>query len=167
MVLDLLLIQIDGAVSAGLYVLAMMAAVTVPDICSALRSQNGQTSARQYRKWYDDYAARHFAGMVSLSANTCYQLRCRLLHEGTQQNLVGHQTRVLFLPTTGITMDMCQADDALIVDVPRFCSRIRLAAEEWEMAEGNSTQVLSNAAKLVRVHPNGIPPFIVGAPVVG
>ena len=132
----------------GLYVVAMMAALTVPDICAALRSKNGQTSARQYKKWYEEYVSKHFSGTVSLSSTACYQLRCRMLHEGTQQNLRGVQARVLFLPGPGMVMDMCQVNDALIVHVPSFCGRIIAAANEWEQTEGSDAHVTANAAKL-------------------
>ncbi len=162
--LDLVLDQIDGAVSAGLYVAAMMAAITVPDICAALRSPDGETKPDRYEDWYHTYMGKHYG--ASLSADTCYKLRCRLLHQGTQQGLVGGPTRLFFLARPGpLVMGTSRMNDTLMIGVPTFCARVREAAKEW--VEGNDPQVITNSQKLIREHPDGFRPFIRGYPVVG
>jgi hypothetical protein len=58
-------------------------ALTLPDV---LGSESGVRSVGQrYRRWFDQWAAPKFLdkdGNAYLTASDCYDLRCRLLHEG-------------------------------------------------------------------------------------
>jgi hypothetical protein len=164
--LDLLLDQTDRACKAGIYVLALMGAIVVPDICAALRSPDGETTADRYRAWYDDFAAHHFGEDIPISAKVCYKLRCRLLHQGIQQGLTDGTERVFFCPTPHVVVTRAHLQGALWIDVPDFCSSMAEAAREWERQEGNDPQVKANAQRLIQLHPNGLQPYT-AEPVVG
>ena len=69
--------EINTALNGGLYITALISALTLPDVCGKAEHPQLQTSAR-YTKWYDV-----FVKDGSLSADDVYALRCGLVHEGS------------------------------------------------------------------------------------
>ena len=54
--MELILKEIERALDAKLYYLALQASLTLPDICGALQSDNGKATGDKYIAWYDTYA---------------------------------------------------------------------------------------------------------------
>jgi len=77
--LEPLLDEVNVALSNGLYYLAVMLSLSLPDICAALERPDGRTNSEYYKKWYDKHLADKFD---HLSADDCYSLRCGVLHQG-------------------------------------------------------------------------------------
>ena len=76
--------EIDRAIGAGLYHLALVAALTIPDICCALAHEQGRTRGDRYEAWFDKYMKVSDAEMMPVPALTgkdCYRMRCGLSHE--------------------------------------------------------------------------------------
>jgi hypothetical protein len=69
--------QIRAASATGLYFLALFCALTLPDICGALESENGQASGSKYKAWL-----RANVPEQATDADLIYGLRCSLLHQG-------------------------------------------------------------------------------------
>ncbi len=49
--MDELLKQIAHADEAGMYLLALMGALSLPDIAAALQSPDGRTNRKRYERW--------------------------------------------------------------------------------------------------------------------
>jgi len=130
-----ILAEIEKALDAGLYYLAVMLAVAIPDICGALESKDGRSGPVQYKAWYDAHLANR---IYDLTADDCYSLRCGVVHQG----------------------------DAYVYSVEHFCKEVIVAVRTWFAAKQNDANVIANMPRLVRVHPNGLAPYIVGEPVI-
>lgn len=166
--------QIQAAARAGLVYPALMAALTIPDICAALGS-DGTTSGKKYRAWVVDNLDDWWGGP---QAADLYGFRCALLHEGTTRQL-GSPDRPVFLfansPQIMIHKGTHASRDesgnvrveARVLDIHMFCDEMAAAARIW-IAEQSGTQPFdANYARAIRLYPDGYPPHIVGGPVIG
>src|SRR4051794_4573981 len=80
--IGVLLEEIRRALDAGLFYLAVMLTLALPDICGALESKDGRAHPSRYKRWYIDNVAHLFEPMV---ADDCYSLRCGVLHQGRSE----------------------------------------------------------------------------------
>lgn len=68
--------EINTALNGGLYLTALISALTLPDVCG--KAENPQTKpSDRYKNWYTVFVKEG-----SLSADDVYALRCGLVHEG-------------------------------------------------------------------------------------
>ena len=85
--------EIKVALDNECYIVALMSALTLPDICGKNAYQNLNVGAR-YEKWCDTYAypkIQHTdedgnaidSGITYLNGKIIYNLRCCLLHQGS------------------------------------------------------------------------------------
>ena len=157
--MDALLTEIGRAIDAGLYYLALMLTLALPDICAALDSPDGETSGQQYRDWYNaNLAARY----PLLTAMDCYKLRCGVLHQGRYGHPQMQYARVVFtLPDPRrIRSHNNIANDALNLDAFTFCKDMAQCVHAWFQANQNNASVKKNLPLLVQFYPNGFPPFV-------
>jgi len=189
--------QIERALEANLYYLALFVSLAIPDICGALGSDDGCATGAKYTKWFDEHVVPQFLdtmrrllsealpGPVAKSLNDelgglpsdapmltgeiCYRFRCSLLHQGRARFPNMPFSRVLFVEPGKSTsvMHMCQSEDALIIDLRLFCREVVRAAQEWLDQVEGTEQFERNYAEFARVHPDGLSPYIRGVPVVG
>ena len=68
--------QIQIGLKANLYYLSLFVALTIPDICGAIGSENGLASSDKYKDWFDRYVADKSGGF--LTAEDCYLFLCSL-----------------------------------------------------------------------------------------
>ena len=119
--------QINAAVGAGLFYVALHSALALPDICAALESPSGTTSGERYADWFDRFVANKYTvgpnKEPSLTGDQCYQFRCALLHQGRlQPDRAQGYSRMFFLePNGGLIMHNNVMGDALNIDVRIFC----------------------------------------------
>src|ERR1700722_11103901 len=75
---EALLQEIEKAIKAELFYLALLLTLTLPDICAALERADGRTSGPLYKKWYK-------ANMADggLSPDEAYELRCTVAHQSS------------------------------------------------------------------------------------
>ncbi len=142
---------------------ALFLTIILPSVCAALESEDGQDNRDRYIGWYDRYC-----GGLSLTGTDCYYLRCALLHQATTQHRNADFSRVLFtFPTqTGNVIHNNVLNDALNLDIPRFCNHILAGAELWRQAVQGTQPYTRNLEGTIRVHPNGLPPYMVGIPLI-
>lgn len=118
--MELILKEIERALDAKLYYLALQASLTLPDICGALQSDDGVAKNYKYIAWYDTYAKE--PGDLSISGKDCYHFRCSYVHQALTTHEKSSYSRIIFLAPTcqGITFHNNVIDGALNIDVKRF-----------------------------------------------
>ena len=160
-----ILCEIEKALAAGLYHLAIVLAVTLPDVCAALESADGRSNTPRYKAWFESNMATRFS---NLTADDCFSLRCGVVHQG-RFGLAGSQyDRAVFLlpnPQGGRFRD-CIMNDAYFYSADDFCREWLAGVREWVSKKGTDPQVAANSANLIRTHPNGLSPYVKGAAVI-
>ena len=63
------------------YISALATALTLPDVCGRAKNPNEKT-AKRYKQWLQDHVCTREPFGIQADADTIYDLRCRLLHEG-------------------------------------------------------------------------------------
>lgn len=161
-----LLAQIRTANSTGLYYVSLFSALALPDICAALESPDGLAKGPRYEAWFDRYLAPRYHGF--LTGSDCYLFRCSLLHQGRTQHPKGTYSRILFVEPdgSGLVLHNNVLNDALNIDVRIFCEDLVTAVETWLPQARKLPYFAHNLSQFVRRYPNGLPPYIVGVPVV-
>lgn len=165
-----LLNQIHGAVKGQAYYLALYASMTIPDICGAMESYDGQATKSKYIAWFDKYMApKYFAcGQATLTGEACYFYRCAVLHQGRAQHPKLGFSRILFVEP-GATTNVFHnnvLNDALNIDISIFCSDVLAGANAWLDETEKSPNYQKNFSLFMQRYPMGLPPYIVGVPVV-
>jgi hypothetical protein len=161
-----LLEQIDRGLQANLYYLSLIAALSVPDMCAALSSSDGQTNGARYAAWFDQNVAPKYNG--NLDGRTCYQFRCSLLHQGTTQHPKSSYSRIIFLEPPqryffhNNIFDHGSDNIALNLDVLTFCRDSIASASDWLALSENTQIYKDNYPKFIQRYPNGLRPFIEG-----
>jgi hypothetical protein len=161
-----LLGQIEIAVNSGLYYLALMGSLSIPDICGAIESPNGWAKPNKYKKWFNQYVAPKYKDM--LTGEDCYYFRCSLLHQGSSQNPNSRYSRIFFIePSVTRNIYHCnKVNDALNIDVRIFCKDVISGALSWLDQHEGTALFRKNYDKCIRRYPNGIPGFV-PYPVIG
>jgi hypothetical protein len=73
--------QIDRAADAGLWYLAIVAAMAIPDMCGALgNKKGGKATADLYELWWNENLDQEYVSRVS--GLEAWRIRCSLLHQG-------------------------------------------------------------------------------------
>ncbi len=157
--------EIERALSSKLYYLAVVVALGLPDVCAALESADGTTSGRQYQAWCD---AWFLPSYPPLTSQDLYSMRCGVVHQGRLGHPKMQYARVLFtLPdASGNVYHRNVINDALNLDVVTFCRDMIRAAERWYAAKQGDPSVVANMPRLVQFHARGLPPYMVGMPLI-
>jgi len=160
-----LLQQIENGLRVNLYYLSFISALSIPDMCAALSSPDGQATGARYADWFDQNVASRYRG--NLDGQTCYQLRCSLLHEGTTQHPRSQYSRIIFLEPSSNFIHNNILNDALNLDLCAFCRDITASASNWLTTNENTPNFRTNFPKFIQRYRNGLSPYIVGLPVIG
>ena len=163
--MDDILEQIEKVLNAGFPYPALVMALTLPDICASLAfdpSGNEKTRVKaRYVAWFDKNVASK--GMMVLTAEDCFSLRCGVVHQGRMGNKDAQFDRVAFTEN-GPAMsewENCTVNDMQYVrliqlDIRQFIGRMLEAAREWYQANKEDRFVQENVRRLVRYYPEGI-----------
>ncbi len=159
--LEMSLHDIEKALQAHLYYLALVVTMTLPDICAALESPDGATSKIRYIAWYNTHLAQHY---TYLSAEDCYGIRCGMVHQG-KVALPRQVKKVLFmLPNSQVKILNGMMGDAFVNDLSQFCRGVGSKVTSWYLAaKDNDPTVKANLAHLMRYYDQGFPPYVGGA----
>jgi hypothetical protein len=120
---------------------AVYMALTLPDICARIESDDGKTSRDKYVAWFDRYLRHKYerpsgisrAGYTFLTGNDCYALRCALLHEGGSDITSQRCREVLDRFHFVVGGAHCSTIDSLLqLDVSVFCGDICDSVAQWE-----------------------------------
>jgi len=140
--------------------------LAIPDICGAIDSIDGRADRTKYIDWYDQYAA---SNCPYFDGQACYFFRCSMLHQGSTINPSSNYSRILFIePGATTNVFHCNViNDALNLDVRIFCNAMLDGAELWLNNVMGTARFSANYDKFLRRYPTGLPPYIVGIPVIG
>lgn len=137
-----------------------------------MSSPDGRAESKRYIAWFDKYVApRYTVGperKPAFSGADCYYYRCALLHQGSSQHPKSSYSRVLFVePGTTSNVFHCNVlNDALNIDVRLFCHDVLNGAEQWLREAEHTAEYKQNYSRFMQRYPNGLPPYIVGVPVI-
>jgi hypothetical protein len=160
-----LLGQIQRALQVNLYYAALFPTLALPDICGALESPDGEANKAKYIAWFDTWVAQNYPG--TLTGDDCYYFRCSLLHQGTTHHSKSTYSRVLFLePSVRGFAHNNILMDALNLDVPTFCADMINGVKAWLPQAQRLPHFQANMSRFISRYPNGLPPYIVGVPVI-
>lgn len=155
-----LLEQIEFAANSNAHYLALFSALTLPDICAALESEDGETSGAKYKAWFDRWMAHKFesGGKILFSGADCYYYRCGMLHQGRSQHPKMQWKRVIFFePGHGMMGHMNRTATELNLDAGFFARLMVASVEQWLDANEGNVRVQANLQSMMRRHPNGWP----------
>jgi hypothetical protein len=160
--LETTLQEIEKAIDAGLCYAALVVALTLPDICATLESENAYSGNREYKKWYRENLAHKFHHMTD---EVAYSLRCGMVHQGNLQIKTkgAEPPRVIFtLPHVNAVVHNMKMNwhggSYLQFDAVSFCHDMIAAVRDWYNRKKDDAIVQANLPNLLRVHPNGSGP---------
>ena len=94
-----------------------------------------------------------------------------MVHQGhSRAHSKHHQSqwnRVLFLLPSGNALKNCAANDAYLTGLAEFCLDVVDLVKNWAIAHKDNETVKRNATKMMRLHPQGLAPYVVGTPLLG
>lgn len=155
--------QIRAASSQGLYYVALLGALTLPDICGALASENGRASGSKFKSWLRS----NVPGQAE-SAEMIYGLRCSMMHQGQAMPEGSHFPIAFMAPGVGQLHNLSTVvDEGQIgwLSIEAIVEEVTAGAEEWLEKFGTSQIVTRNLQKFARLRPEGLPPHVRG-PVI-
>jgi hypothetical protein len=160
--------EVERALKAGLYYMAIANCLAIPDICAALESQDGKASPSRYRAWFDIWLAPLYP---ELTGDDLYCLRCGVVHQGTFGHPGMQYDRVIFTVGGRIRvhrnrMKFGPGKSVLSLDAEHFCRDVVAQASNWFARKQNDQIVAANMPKLFQFRPQGLAPYIVGAPLI-
>ncbi len=178
--IEILLRQIEMAIDGNLYYIALFTSLSLPDLCSAIDSQNGESTGKKYVQWYDKWVRPQIVEVIKqfipdvadppdFFGENCYHFRCSLLHQGTSQHPKLGYDRILFVAPGKMKgfIHHSKSNGAYLIDVNLFCTEIVLGVRHWLNAVGQTQLFKKNYNKFVRLYPQGLSPYIGNIPVVG
>jgi hypothetical protein len=177
--------EVEKALEAKLYYLAIAVALSVPDICSCLEF-DPESPQWQNRKTYADWCNKNITGFQNLDGDDLYNLRGGVLHKGKFDHPKSKWNRVVFIGEGSsilmhdiiLTIDpgveigginakeLRMAGKVLGLSAVKFCRTIMDSARVWIISEADNPNVQKNLPLLVRYRPDGLPPFSVGVPTI-
>lgn len=171
--------EIHAALASSVPYLAAAAALAMPDICSSLEwdpdphkiTAQRRTQPESYKRWFRDYLAKNYRNFTD---DDCYRLRCGLLHNGKLGRPQDQYDKVAFTVQRGPVEQLYKGNvingvdtgTLLVLDLGKFCNLAIDAAREWHEKKKGDPFVKQNATTLVRLSPNGVPPFFAGVPAL-
>lgn len=160
--------EIQVSLQHRMFSVALMATMALVDICAALESPDGQTDRSKFKTWFATNVPREIAYIDPADA---YQLRCGLLHQGHMRG-ANYDLIIFTLPNNSGTVlhgNIFQSTggSALNLDVRIFVNDLLGAIGRWWIGNRANDPVRANADALARIRKNGLPPHIVGMPVIG
>jgi hypothetical protein len=57
-------------------------------------------------------------------------------------------------------------DDVLNLDAPTFCRDVVASVSAWYAAKSSDPVVQANVPRLLRLHPSGLAPYMIGVPLI-
>ncbi len=171
--LEMIFNDIEAALKARLYYIAIAVSLSIPDICAALECDPTDRKAlkrgnkKRYIAWFKANLADQFH---TFTAEDCYSLRCGVLHQGAFGDPEAQYDRPVFKLPNGSTFHECTSDhggeSALVMDTVIFCHQLIDGARRWLTKKADDPNVAANLPNVVRFRPRGLEPHMVGPPVI-
>lgn len=170
-IMEEILKQIKLGLDHNLYLLSLYSALTLPDICGAIDSADGEASGKKYREWYEKYIGPNYHHIDSIE---CYNLRCKVLHQGKTESKKAsdYYSFIAFAEPVpkeqgkiSINIGKSEIDGIAgpkSIDVIEFILAIVAGVEEWMSVSNGSEPYNTNVSKIINRHPEGLPNLIQG-----
>ncbi|MGJ7910466.1 hypothetical protein [Neobacillus sp. LXY-1] len=155
--------EIERGLDARVYHLSLGIALCIPDICAALQSDDGKTSGKKYKEWYNKYVG----DKIMMTADDCYYFRCSFLHQGSTQHEKSSYKKVIFVEPSSNVFHNNVINDVLNIDVRIFCKDMIKSGRDWLKDVKDNKNFIRNHESSFKRYPNGLAPYIVGIPVYG
>lgn len=172
--MDALISQTRMAMQAKLYYVALMTSLAIPDIAGALSAEDGHSSQAKYIDWYEKWVRPRLAenrGRENpFSGQACYWFRCSMLHEGSSQDPRSRSHRIIFIEpgAPNYSIHYCLiGNEALLIQLDAFVEEVVSGCALWLKSTRGTEPYEKNFGRFAARHPNGLPPYVVGVPVVG
>jgi hypothetical protein len=166
--------QIQRGLEANLYLLALYAALPLPDICGAIESLDGLSTGQKYRDWYNRYV---FPKYSYLTADECYDFRCRVLHQGQTRAKKansyyshvafaepGLQRPKLNFGSSGIQGQSGPGPKS--IELVDFINAVLFGVITWQLEKKGSEPFDKNMRLCLRRHEEGIAGLLTGVPYI-
>jgi hypothetical protein len=154
--------DLDNLRSSKCYWPMLHVILSMPDICAALESNRGETSAAQYRDWCSRYLTSPF-----LTPADRYKMRCSVLHQGSSKpdskGVASQYASFSFVDPENAPLGshgrITQHSDGLnlTLDIAMLADEMAGAVRQWfaELQKSSNSHLLANIAHnkggLVRV----------------
>jgi hypothetical protein len=136
--------EIEKCISAQLFHTALLTAMTIPDICGALESKDGQSSGNNYSHWFDTYVAPDYR-KNQFTGKDCYRCRCSLLHQGKTSQFIFLSNKQKEIADYGVWP--IHGGQSLIIEIPVFCRNIVHGIHAWLEIVEHSSLFINNSQK--------------------
>lgn len=171
--LEIVLEDIERALQAQLWYMALAVTLSIPDICSLLQRDeqtDGWPKEEKYVRWFDTFMGPKYG---FFSGQDCYRVRGGVLHKGRFGHPKAKYDRVLFGVPGGRRIRELLSENnggimetALHLDLVTFCQEMIDCARSWYIMMKDDPNVKANMPYLVRFRPYGVSPHIVGVPII-
>jgi len=157
--------ELQNALKGKAYYAAILLALTLPDVCSALESANGASTPETYKNWYEKWLGPQYP---TVTGADIYFLRCSVAHQAAFNHPAMQVKKVYFtLPTGLLIYDQNEDEHGLQLDLIRFCKSMAEAVDRWYSAKGNTPEVEKNIKRMFRFLPDIENAFIKGVRGIG
>ena len=150
--------EIELCLDAGLYHVALLTALTVPDICGAMDAEDGISKhEKTYAPWFKEYVAPQYlsSDQRAFTGKDCYQFRCRMLHQGTTAGKGRYaKIEVLFKmdpEAAGIAFLRVDGGTTLVINGPVFCRHVAYAIHNWLEVVEDTPRFKKNSEEVLRM----------------
>ncbi|WP_303979761.1 hypothetical protein [Dongia mobilis] len=161
--LDYLLAEIERAIQARFYFLALTMVLALPDLCVSLVSPDGRCNGERYRKWCKENLTK---GFEFVTGDDLFSMRCGVVHNGRFGDMKNNVARVIFALPGSVTFTNCKIDDSYVYSVADFCSNFIAAVRCWYSANAADANVTANLPRMMTLYPDGLAPYIKGTPIL-
>lgn len=135
--------EINKCLDNECYIVALMTALTLPDICGAIEFPNDLEGAR-YKKWYAEHIGAYESyprdkNMPYPSADVIYNLRCSMVHNGNpsvncaKTNLTSFELWITKDMSSGGSASYCSetGERSLELGIRNICFKICALAKSY------------------------------------
>lgn len=154
--MEILIDELRKAVENNLYFIAINITLTIPDICSALESENGKTRGTKYIRWVDTYFADKYDGFIN--GEDIWKIRCSSLHQGKYDYDNPRFEKIIFqIDRNGSSIHSNIMKNAFHLDVRIFVEDMIDSYHKWREKNKNNSFVAVNSSKGFKYYKEGVP----------
>ena len=161
--MELLINELEFCLSNKMFIVSLNIALTIPDICSALQSENGCTTGKKYANWVDKYISPKYN--QSITGDDVYKLRCASLHQGKFNHDFPKFEKIIFIIPSNNYLHRLTINNSYALDVFTFITDIIEGYKEWKKDNSLNENVTKNSIESFTFHPKGLSPYIIGLPL--
>ena len=164
--------EIAGLLKAKFFHPALVIALTLPDICCALESGTGKSSGPAYKAWCSAFLKDRYP---ELTGDDIWNLRCGVVHEGKfgHKKMQFHRIIWSIGSAQGFTLHRNRmtnigglSENVLQLDAEIFCNDLISGSHDWYDTLVDNEMVNARSGSLIRLHPDGYAPYVVGVPII-